>query len=257
MTTQIPMNVGDVFGRAMAAWDGGNVAEARRLAKAILDKRPDFGGAHYLLGLISLRQGQAQRAAEHLTQAVAADPLQSVPRLALGRALEGAGNHNSAILQYRAVLGREPGHAEANARLADLLARNGRIAEALEHGRRAIAVNPRHAEALCTLGTLLHEQGDNSEAARMLERALELRPDWAVALNNYGLVLRALGQSERAIAILTGAAELRRDHAGTRANLAAALREAGKLDQARIHAERATKINSRDPAGWLELGLVR
>lgn len=253
-----PLNIGEAFGRAMQAWDDGNVAEARRLARVIAEARPEFGGAHYLLGLVALNQGQARRAAEHLTRAVAADPGQIVPRLALGRALEAQDNVNSAILHYRAILTQDPNHAEANARLADLLGRQGRNkAEALEHARRAVEAAPRHAEALCTLGTLLHQEGRHAEAARMLERSLELRPDWAVALNNYGLVLGALGQHERAVAVLSGAADLRRDHAGTRANLAAALRAQGRLDDARVHAERATKLNSRDAAGWLELGLVR
>jgi predicted TPR repeat methyltransferase len=258
MDTGKPLNIGEAFGRAMQAWDDGNVVEARRLARAILEARPDFGGAHYLLGLVALKQGQAKRAVEHLTQAVAADPGQVVPRLALGRALEALDNLNSAILHYRTILASFPDHAEAHARLADLLGRQGRNkAEALEHARLAVAANPRHAEALCTLGTLLHQQGVHEEAAQMLERSLELRPDWAVALNNYGLVLRTLGRHERAVAILTGAVHLRRDHAGTRANLAGALRDLGRFDDARMHAERATKLNSRDAAGWLELGLVR
>jgi predicted TPR repeat methyltransferase len=258
MDTGKPLNIGEAFGRAMQAWDDGNTVEARRLARTILDARPDFGGAHYLLGLIALKQGQARRAVEHLTQAVAADPNQVVPRLALGRALEALDNVNSAILHYRTILASFPDHAEAHARLADLLGRQGRNkAEALEHARRAVTANPRHAEALCTLGTLLHQDGGHEEAAHMLERALELRPDWAVALNNYGLVLRAMGRPERAVAILTGAVDLRRDHAGTRANLAGALRDLGRFNDAREHAERATKLNSRDAAGWLELGLVR
>lgn len=257
MNTEKTLNIGEAFGHAMQAWDNGNRAEARRLARQIIEARPDFGGAHYLLGLIALAQGQAKRAAEHLTQAVAADPNQSVPRLALGRALEAQDNVNSAILHYRAILGREPGHAEANARLADLLGRLERKDEALDHARRAVTADPRHAEALCTLGTLLHRQGQNAEAAAMLERSLQLRPDWGVALNNYGLVLRALGQNEKAVAILSGAVELRRDHAGTRANLAAALRALGRLDDARVQAERATKLNSRDAGAWLELGLIR
>ena len=258
MITGTQFNIGEAFGRAMQAWDDGNAAEARRLARMNVESKPDFGGAHYLLGLIALGQGQAKRAAEHLTRAVAADPIQSVPRLALGRALEALDNFNSAILHYRTILTREPNHAEANARLADLLGRQGRNkAEALEYARKAVAVAPRHAEALCTLGTLLHQDGDNAEAAAVLERSLEIRPGWSVALNNYGLVLRSLGQHERAVAILSGAADLRRDHAGTRANLAAALRDAGRLDDARVHAERATKLNPRESSGWLELGLIR
>lgn len=257
MTTDATINLGEAFGRAMQAWESGDVAEARRLGRQILETRPDFGGAHYLLGLVAMRQGQTKRAAEHLTKAVAADPTQTVPRLALARALEAQDNLNSAILHYRAILSADSRHAEAHARLADLLGRLGRHAEAESHGRAAIAVDPRHAEALCALGTALQQQGRSAEAAEMLERCLELRPDWAMALHNYGLTLRSLGRFERAVAILSGAAELRRDHGGIRANLAAALRGMGRLDEARLQAERAAKLAPREPAGWLELGLVR
>ncbi|CAA7612454.1 Methyltransferase [Candidatus Terasakiella magnetica] len=257
MMTQQSLNVGEVFALAMRAYDAGNAVEARRLARLIVDAKPDFGGAHYLLGLIALDQDQAKKAAEHLSRAVAADPHQIIPRLALGRALEHQDNFNSAILQYRHIVAAEPGHAEANARLGGLLGRIGRIDEAIGHCRRAVEANADHAEALCTLGGLLHQQGRDQEAAGLLEHALALRPNWAVALHNYGLVLRALGRTERAVAILTGAADLRRDHGGIRANLAGALREMRRLDDARVQAERATKLAPREAEGWMELGLVR
>jgi len=252
-----PLNLGEAFAHAMKTWEDGNTSEARRLARRIADVRPDFGGAHYLLGLIALKQGQARKAAEHLSRAVAADPSQAVPRLALGRALEAQDSLNAAILQYRAVLAAEPDHAEANARLSDLLGRSGKLDEAVSLCRRALSTDPRHAEALCTLGALLHQKGEDAEAALCLERALEQRPDWAAALHNYGVVLRALGNHERAATILSGAVELRRDHGPSRAALAGALRELGHLDDACKHARRATKLAPKDSAGWLELGLVR
>ncbi|CAA7620847.1 tetratricopeptide repeat protein [Magnetospirillum sp. SS-4] len=257
MARQSAQNVGEAFAHAMATWEAGNIAEARRLARRIVDSAPEFGGAHYLLGVIALGQDQARKAAEHLSRAVAADPAQPVPRLALARALEAQNSLHAAILQYRAVLAAAPMHVEAGARLAELLGRTGKIDEAVDLCRRTIAASPHHAEALFTLGTLLHRQGNDAEAARHLEQALALRPDWVAALHNYALVLRSLGQAERAVAILGGALDLCRDHAGSRANLAGALRDLGRLDEARIQAERATRLNPRDPAGWLELGLIR
>lgn len=257
MAKRTALNVGEAFTHAMATWEAGNVAEARRLARQIADSAPDFGGAHYLLGIIALAQDQNRKAVEHLSRAVAADPAQAVPRLALARAFEAQNSLHAAILQYRAVLAASPTHVEANARLADLLGRTGKTDEAIELCRRVVTVSPTHVEALFTLGTLLHQQGRNDEAARHLEQALALRPDWVTALHNYGLVLRALGQADRAVAILGGAIDLCRDHAGSRANLAGALRDLGRLDEARVQAERATKLAPRDLAGWLELGLIR
>lgn len=257
MSAKTITNIGEAFTQAMKTWEDGNTAEARRLARRIADAKPDFGGAHYLLGVIALSQGQGRKAAEHLSRAVAADPTQAVPRLALGRALEAQDSLNAAALQYRAILAADPIHAEANARLGELLARLGKPAEAMSHCRQAIAVNPHHAEALCTLGTLLHQAGQDSDAALHLEQALAQRPDWPVALHNYGLVMRALGQHDRAVAILSGAVDLRRDHGASRAALAGALRDLGRLEEARVQAERATKLTPHDAAGWLELGLIR
>ncbi|MEO0035595.1 MAG: hypothetical protein RLZZ501_1618, partial [Pseudomonadota bacterium] len=44
--------LGPAFAQAMAAWENGNLTEARRLGRRIVERRPDFGGGHYLLGLI-------------------------------------------------------------------------------------------------------------------------------------------------------------------------------------------------------------
>ena len=158
MAKQFTVNTAEAFAEAMRTWEEGNSAEARRLARRIADSTPGFGGAHYLLGMIALQQGQARKAAEHLSRAVTADPTQTAPRLALARALEVQDSLNTAILQYRAILAVDPSHAEANARLGDLLGRTGKTEEAMEHCRRAIAANASHAEALCTLGGLLHQR---------------------------------------------------------------------------------------------------
>jgi predicted TPR repeat methyltransferase len=249
--------LGPAFAQAMAAWENGNLTEARRLGRRIVERRPDFGGGHYLLGLIAQRQGLTRKAVEFLTQAVAVDPTQPVPRLALGRALESLGDDIGATREYRALLAADPAHAEAHARLGEILARQGRRDEAIAACRAAVAAHPRHAEALCRLGALLHEAGQPDLAAGFLERALALRPDWPTALYDYGLVLVALGRFAPAETILAGAAELRPDHAATATALAGVLRRQGRLDAAQAEAERAAHLAPKDPAVWLELGQAR
>lgn len=249
--------IGEEFAVAMQAWEDGDLAEAQRLGRRLAARRPDFGGAHYLLGLIAQQQGLGRKAVDHLSRAVAADPRQPVPRLALGQTLEAQGQRDAAILQYRTVLEMAPTHAEAHARLGELLGQSGQRDAAIDHCRRAIAANPRHAVALCCLGSLLHENGQSEEAAGFLVRALELRPNWATALYNYGLVLVACGHLHAALTILSGAAELRPNHAATAAALAGALRRLNRLDDARAEAERATRLAAQESGGWLELGLIR
>ncbi|MBX9634179.1 MAG: tetratricopeptide repeat protein, partial [Magnetospirillum sp.] len=179
--------VADSFSEAMRAYEDGKVAEAKRLARRLTDTAPQFGGAHYLLGLLALDAAQGKRAAESLARAIAITPRQPVLHLAMGRALEISGDVAEAGLHYRTVLSIDSTHAEAHARLGELLRRTGKRDEAMAHCRAAIAANPAHAEALNTLGALLTQTGHAAEACEVLRRALEQRPDWPAALNNFGV----------------------------------------------------------------------
>lgn len=257
MAQQQTRSVAEAFAEAMQAYEQGKAADARRLARRLTEAAPQFGGAHYLLGLLALDHGQGRRAAESLARAISITPGQPVLHLAMGQALELAGDVAEAGLHYRTVLSMDGDHAEAHARLGELLRRAGRRDEAIEHCRAAIAASPIHAEAMNTLGALLTEAGRPGEACEVLRRAAELRPDWAAVLNNFGVALRDAGRAEAAATILEGAAELRPRHAGTRANLASVYRALGRLDAARAQAEHATRLDGRHAESWLELGLAR
>ncbi|MBC7951486.1 MAG: tetratricopeptide repeat protein [Rhodospirillaceae bacterium] len=257
MQAQQNKTVADSFAEAMRAYEDGKVAEAKRLARKLIDQAPQFGGAHYLLGLLALDAVQGKRAAESLARAIAITPHQPVLHLAMGRALEISGDVAEAGLHYRTVLRIDANHAEAHARLGELLRRAGKRDEAMVHCRAAITASPSHAEAMNTLGALLTQAGHAGEACQVLRQALELRPDWPSALNNFGVALRDMGQPDSAVTILEGALELRPDHAGTRANLASVYRTLGRFDDARTQAERGTRIDSRNPDVWMELGLTR
>lgn len=241
----------------MRAYEDGKLADAKRLARKLAESAPQFGGAHYLLGLLALDNAQGKRAAESLARAIAITPRQPVLHLAMGRALEFSGDVAEAGLHYRTVLTIETNHAEANARLGELLGRAGKRDEAIAHCRAALSANPGHAEALNTLGALLTQAGQAAEACEALRQALDLRPNWPAALNNFGVSLRDLGKLDAAATILEGALELRPDHAGTRANLASVYRALGRLDESRTQAERGTRIEPRNAEAWMELGLTR
>ncbi|MBI2240816.1 MAG: tetratricopeptide repeat protein [Magnetospirillum gryphiswaldense] len=257
MCAKVATNTAAVFTEAMRAYESGKPAEARRLARRLVEAAPHFGGAHYLLGLLALDQNQGKRAAGHLATAIAITPGQPTLHLAMGRALEISGETVEASLHFRTVLGLYPHHAEAHARLAHLLRQQGRDDEATAHCREAVNADPGHAEAWNTLGALLQEQGDPREASQCLRRALQLRPAWPAALNNYGLALKQCGNLPEAATILEGAVDIRPDHAGSRTNLASVYRAMGELEHARRHAEMAVKLARRDADAWIELGLVR
>ncbi|MBF0327027.1 MAG: tetratricopeptide repeat protein [Alphaproteobacteria bacterium] len=250
-------SVAEAFAEAMNAYQNGNGAEARRLAKRIADHHPTFGGAHYLLGLLSLDRAQGKQAAGHLAKAITITPRQPVLHMAMGRALELTGDVAEACLHFRTVLGLMPHHAEAHARLGNGLRLLGKRDEAMAQCREAVAQDPAHADAWNCLAGLLQEAGQPAEAAEAARKALALRPDWPAALNNYGVALKELGRLTEAAVILEGAVELRPSHAGARANLAAVYRALDRLADARSQAEAGTRADPRHAESWMELGLVR
>ena len=257
MRGQQGKSVAEAFAEAMHAYQSGKSAEARRLAKRIADQHPDFGGVHYLLGLLAIDRGQGKTAATHLAKAITITPGQAVLHMAMGRALEIAGSNAEACLHYRTVLSLMPAHAEAHARLAEGLRLLGKTDEAISHYRQAVAADPAHAEAWNGLGALLQESGAKTDAADALRRALALRPDWPAALNNYGVTLKEIGRLDEAALMLEGAVELRPDHAASRANLAAVYRAQGRFVEARAQAEAGMQTNPRNTDIWIELGLAR
>jgi tetratricopeptide (TPR) repeat protein len=98
--------------------DRGSEASAHLRASLAVD--PRFPSAHYRLGMVALFEGRADEAITQLDQerAISGD----VPGLdlALGMAYQRRGDRERAIAHYRSELNRDPGNAEARARLDSL-----------------------------------------------------------------------------------------------------------------------------------------
>ena len=209
----------DGFAEAMQAYETGRVDAAKRLAKKLADAHPQFGGAHYLLGLVARDRGQAQAARFHLEKAVALNPDQAAPRMALADVLP----DDDAVMQVRAVLERYPDHGEAHARL----------------------------------GSWALDRDQNDLAVTHFRQALAQYGDWSAVLNNLGLALGRLGRHPEAVDCARQAVEISPDHVGFRVNWAMALHHAERGDAALEQAERATGDDPANDEAWMALGLIR
>jgi tetratricopeptide (TPR) repeat protein len=107
----------------------------------------------------------------------------------------------------------------------------GRIDEAIEHFRRALAINPIYVEARDDLGCALQEKGLDTEAAAEFEDVLRLKPNNATARNNYGFTLSKLGRYDEAIAQFTRALELGTGFSNTLMNMCRTGVKGGKIDE--------------------------
>jgi len=125
---------------------------------------------------------------------VAANPRDFEARNSLGTHYVSAGRIDDAVQQFRAALAVAPAHAVAQYNLAVIALSRGQYDEARKGFRLALASRPEYPEALSNLGVVLRHDGRLEEAVANFRRALELRPDLSAARNNLG---RALLEMER------------------------------------------------------------
>jgi tetratricopeptide (TPR) repeat protein len=167
---------------------------------------PDWGAAHYAVGLSYRavgRRSDAERAlAQHARHGASwpafPDPIQArvlalrddgVARLRRGLQLAEAGDLSGAIAAHEAALLLNPSLAQAHANLISLYGRAREWAAAERHYREAVALGFSLDDAHYNYGVLLGMQDRWAEAAAAYREAIAVNPQHAQALNNLGQVL--------------------------------------------------------------------
>ncbi len=119
---------------------------------------------------------------------------------ALGKALENAGQYESARELYQDAVNIEPRYAVSQFNLGICLLEMGRKSDALPHLAAAAQLAPDNADAQFNLGVFFAQDHQWTEAARCFDATLKLRPDSAAAHFHLGEVLVQLGQPSKAAA---------------------------------------------------------
>jgi protein O-mannosyl-transferase len=130
--------------------------------------------------------------------------------------------------------------------LGSVLAKQGRLAEAIEHYQIALEINPHYAEAHNGFGILLAEQGQSMEAIQHFQKALEIKPDFAAAHNDLGNALADQGRFADAIEHYEKALEIKPDYAEAHYNLGNALAIQGRFADAIKQFQLALQIRPDD-----------
>ena len=129
----------------------------------------------------------------------------------------------------------------------------GRVQEAEQHYRQALAADPKHIDALHLFGVLAHQAGRSDIAVNLIGKALALDervPDFHY---NIGLAYGALGRLDEAAAHNRKAVALRPDYPEAHMNLGNALAGQGKHADAVPAYERALALRPGLPEGHYNL----
>jgi tetratricopeptide (TPR) repeat protein len=185
---------------ARGHFQAGQLGEAEKLYRRILEGEPDQPEAIYFLGMLAGRRGDV----------------------------------DGAIAAFRKVLAVSPNFFAAQASLGDALGAKGLIDEALAALGRAAQLNPNVAEIHNNIGELLFKKGRFEEAAGVHLQAVRLKPDFALAWFRLGHAYRAIGDRrlEDALAAYRQAVKLKPDMAAAYLSMAVILANALRFEEA-------------------------
>jgi SAM-dependent methyltransferase/Tfp pilus assembly protein PilF len=185
----------------------GQLVEAERAYRKILDADPGNADSLHLLGIIAHQRGKHAQAAELIRRAVAVKPFAPF-HYNLGLALFALGLAAEAATQFEQAIALNPNYAEAHAGLGDALADQGRIGEALVCYERAASLKP-SPELENKAGAMLLTLGRIDEAIARCQRALAARPTLVEAHTNLAKAHLAAGRAVEATGFAIRALELR------------------------------------------------
>jgi tetratricopeptide (TPR) repeat protein len=209
---------------------------------------PDNAVAHNNLGTIYLQQGNWDEAGKHFAAAVRAEPRMLEHRLNLGTVLAHQGKFAEAM--FTVTNGMSRPHEAVCDHLGTFFYQEGKIPEAIEQFRAALAINPEDFDAHHALAVLAIQQKQFPEAISQFEASGRLRPgnlDLQIALAN---ALADGGRINDAVTLLQAVVRLNPAHIQTREALGQLRGLQGKASEAEAQFLEAIRLSDAPEAHY-------
>jgi Flp pilus assembly protein TadD len=206
-------------------------------------------------GLMQLGGEAPQLAYDDFRKAVAKAPRDVEALDGLARAAARVGRLGDADAFLREVAAKA-GSVPALIELSTVLAARGRIEEAAQAAQQAVSLEPANAAALEQLASVYADQGDEEALERLVRSLDRADPDQALALYCETRLSYLRGDFERAAQFGEKLVALQRADATAFNLLGSVYAALGQNDRARRAFEHSLKVNPRDPAVLVNLGLA-
>lgn len=241
--------VAPLLAEAQTALDAGSVEEATAKLEALLEDHPGHAEAHFILGMVLRQQKRVDDARDNLLLASSFEPEWWAPHFELGLLDMDESKFESAAGSFRKALELGSTDARVHNALGGAYVFLGRLSEAVEEFRKAVALQPDLTEAHSNLGYILfRDMEEYEEGTRHIERAIELAPHDRGALCNRLMVLQRTGRQDEALRLADDLLDGDPNFAQVRTTRALMLLERGEFDRAWADYE-ARKQVDRDATG--------
>ncbi len=235
----------------------GDLPQAERLYREILQSDPGHCEAMHLLGVLAHQTGNHTQAIELIRAAIT---LAGSPRAMmccnLGAAYQALGELDAAEEQYRQTIAVQPNYLDAHHNLAAVWAARGQHEQAVTAYQTVLASNPQHRNARLNLGKSLQQLGRMPEAAECFQQVLAEHPHDVEALLNLGTMLGLQDQLESAAEHFQQILQLTPAHPQANFNLGRIRQDQERLDEAVAHYRSAVESAPDHAHAWNNLGVV-
>ncbi len=174
----------------------------------------------------------------------------------LGSLLAKEGKLDEAMEHYRTALSYQPAYPEAHFFLGNALDEQGKLDEAVAEYQKALWFRPTQEQTHIFTGIALAKQKKYDEAMAHYNAALKLNPDSAVAQNNLARILHTLGRFGEAIEHYNAALEIDPKLALARNNLGILLIQKGSLPEGTVQLREAMRLNPTNSETRLNLAFA-
>lgn len=188
----------DLLRDAAVQHAAGNLSDAEKIYRKILQNSPENMHAHFLLGGVCLQTARPQEAVSHFKKFLEQAPAHLDATLHLAAAFREAGDVPNAEHYFRLCTTLSPDHPRAYFELGNLYQATGRYQEALENFLKSVQLDPSAADAWFNFGVLQYSVKAFAEAETAYRQFLVLRPDSAEGHHNLAAVLFEQGRLQEA-----------------------------------------------------------
>lgn len=269
------MTVDETLQLAISYHKQGNLQEAERLYRAILQTDPKHSDANHNLGIIAIGVGMISAAIPFLKQAIETNSTIAQYHLSYDNAIN---KLDSCVLDSKAIDTIIELFSQGNCKEALPLAvrftksfpKNGlgwkalgalfivlgNTKEALDGTINAVRLLPEDSEAYSNLGAIYRSQGKLMEAEESLRKAIALKPDYIEAHSNLGGVLKYQGRFLEAEQSYRTVIDLNPNAADAYNNLGFVLHEMDRLNEAEECYRKAIELKPDYVEAYNNLGVI-
>ena len=267
------LTIDEALRQGVTAHNSGNLQEAERVYRGILQNNPKHPDTNYYLGLIFISTNQIEAALPLFKTALDVNPMieqfwvSYIDALVKGGRLKAAkqaikkAKKNGFDAKKLALLTsptklkaatKEPSQTQLNNLMEHF--QNGQYGDAEKLALLITREFPKHQFAWKVLGAALAEAGRIQESLPALQKATQLALKDAYAHYNLGITLQGLGRLEEAETSYAQAVTLKPDYADAHSNLGVTLHELNRLEEAKASLRQAIALNPENAEAHSNLG---